>query len=323
MSRLTGRGGALRTNTAILLTGVLLSVTFAAGYAGNVAASVDDEGDRAQLEITGGSGTGFSGSCAVGEGEPEEISGQVPATFTYDLEGKPLNCEISSEGDVRVELTVGENVNSVQRFSGGTLNLTYHSGSISSVISSSGSTTQVSSSSSQVVSSSTGTTAQDSSDVTSESRDVSGFDEVELIGIGNLSIQQTGSESLTVEAEEDVLPEIRTEVADNRLIIGPEPGTTLNTTGPINYTLTVKDLNALKLSGAGSIDAQDISTDNLAVTMRGGSRDGGWRGREPGCPYLRCWQLSGKGSGEQRGEGQHCGSRVGHRKRERRAKCGS
>ena len=259
----------MRTNTAILLTGALLSVAFAAGYAGNVAASQDGEGEQAQLEITGDSGTEFSGSCAVGEGETEEISGQVPATFTYDLEGKPLNCEINSEGDVQVEFTVGENVQSVQQFSGGTLNLTYNNGGISSVISSSGSTTQVSSSSSQVVSSSTGTTAQDSGDVTSESRDVSGFDEVELVGIGNLSIQQTGSESLTVEAEEDVLPEIRTEVVDGRLIIGPEPGTTLNTTGPINYTLTVEDLNALNLSGAGSIDAQDISTDNLAVTISG------------------------------------------------------
>jgi hypothetical protein len=260
----------MRTNTAILLTGVLLSVAFAAGCAGKVAASQDGEGDQATLEITGDSGTGFSGSCAVGEGEPEEISGEVPASFTYDLRGKPLDCEISSDGSVQVELTVGGNVNSVQQFSGGTLNLTYDNGSISSSISSSsGSTTQASSSSSQVVSSSTGTTAQGSGDVTSESRDVSGFDEVEMIGSGNLSIQQTGSESLTVEAEEDVLPKIRTEVVGNRLIIGPEPGATLNTTGPINYTLTVDDLNALKLAGAGSIDAQDISTDNLAVTISG------------------------------------------------------
>jgi len=252
-----------------LLTGVLLSVAFAASCAGNVGASQEGDGDQAQLDITGDSGTEFSGSCAVGEGEPEEISGQVPATFTYDLGGEPLDCEISSGGNVRVELTVGGNVRSVQQFSGGTLNLTYDNGSISSSTSSSGSSTQVTSSSSQVVSSSTGTSTRDSGDVTSESRDVSGFDEVEMIGTGNLSIQQTGSESLTVEAEEDVLPKIRTEVVDGRLILGPEPGTTLNTTGPINYTLTVENLNALNLSGTGNIDAQDISTDNLAVTITG------------------------------------------------------
>ncbi|CAA9424760.1 MAG: hypothetical protein AVDCRST_MAG37-180 [uncultured Rubrobacteraceae bacterium] len=259
----------MRTNTALLLTGVLLSFAFAAGYAGNVAAGVYGEGDQAQLEVTGTSGTEFSGSCTVGEGEPEEINGQVPATFTYDLEGKPLNCEVSSAGDVQVELTVGENVHSVQRFSGGTLNLTYDNGSISSVTSSSGSTTQVSSSSSEVVSSSTGATAQGSSDVTSESRDVSGFDEVELQGIGNLSIQQADSESLTVEAEEGVLPKIRTEVVDNRLILGPDPNTSIQTTQQINYTLTVKDLNALKVSGSGDIEAEGISTDKLTVAISG------------------------------------------------------
>ena len=107
------------------------------------------------------------------------------------------------------------------------------------------------------------------SNVTSESRDVSGFNEVELNGVGNLSIQQTGSESLTVEAEEDVLPKLRTEVENNRLIIGPKPNTIIHTTEPINYKLTVKDLNALEVSGSGNVDAESISTDKLAVTVNG------------------------------------------------------
>jgi hypothetical protein len=58
-------------------------------------------------------------------------------------------------------------------------------------------------------------------------------------GVGNLSIQQTGSESLTVEADEDVLPKVKTEVESNRLILGPKPNTTIHTTAPISYKLTV------------------------------------------------------------------------------------
>ncbi len=85
---------------------------------------------------------------------------------------------------------------------------------------------------------------------------MSGFDEVELRGVGNLSIQQTGRESLTVEAEEDVLPKIGTEVANNRLIIGPEPRTDIRTTEPLNYKLTVNGLRALTLSGSGDIEAE-------------------------------------------------------------------
>jgi hypothetical protein len=53
------------------------------------------------------------------------------------------------------------------------------------------------------------------------------------------------------------------------LIIGPEPNTSIQTTQPINYKLTVKDLKALKVSGSGNVNAEDISTDELAVILSG------------------------------------------------------
>ncbi len=256
----------MKNNNVIVLGFILLSVLLAAGCTGNAEAGGDSGTDQANLEIKGSPETEFSGSCTVGDGEPEEISGQVPQSLTYDLNGKPLKCEIASEGETEVTLTSG-NTRSVQRVSGGTLNLTYNNGSISS-------STSSSSTSSQVTSSSGGTegtsgTTNVSGNVTSETRDVSGFDEVELRGIGNLSIRQTGSESLSVEAEEDVLPKIRTEVVNNRLIIGPEPNTSIQTTEPINYELTVKDFHALEASGSGGINAQGIDTDKLRISISG------------------------------------------------------
>jgi hypothetical protein len=267
-------------NVATLLALALVAFA-AAGCAGDEQANEDntegqattdgpdsekDLGRSATLELQGEPGTEFQGSCAVGDDEPEEISGQLPESFTYNLEGRRLDCEIISASDVRVDLTVGKNVRSVQQISGGTLNLTYERGSISSnVSSSSGSSGQDSSSSTQEPS---GTT-NEPGNVTSESRDVSGFNEVELKGIGNLSIEQTGSESLIVEAEEEVLPKIRTEVDNNRLIIGPKLNTSLSTTEPINYKLTVKDLNTLKVSGSADVDAEGIDTDELAVGISG------------------------------------------------------
>ncbi len=154
----------MRTDRAILLGMVLLSVAFVSGCMGNAEARGDrgDSGeDQALLELKGDSGTEFSGYCVVGDGEAEEISGQVPQSFTYELDGKTLECEITSEGNIEVNLTAG-NTRSVQRISGGTLNLTYENGSISSsVSSSSGSSGQVSSSSSQVTSSSVGNSAEE------------------------------------------------------------------------------------------------------------------------------------------------------------------
>ncbi len=241
----------MRNNSAIMLGMVVFPVLLAAGCTGNAEAGAGSGKDQTKLEIKGSPGTEFSGSCTVGDREPEEIGGQVPQSFTYTLSGKPLKCEIASEGDTEVTLTHGNN-RSVQRISGGTLNLTYDNGSISSSTSSSSTSSQVTSSGRTE---GTSGTTDGSGNVTSEPRDVKGFDEVELEGIGNLSIRQTGSESLTVEAEEDVLPKIRTEVVNNRLIIGPESNTSIRTTEPINYVLTVKDLHALKLSGSGDVEA--------------------------------------------------------------------
>ena len=264
----------MRTNIAMLLSRVLLSVAFATGCTGNVGASGDNEEDQAQLKITGSSGAKFSGSCTVGDAGSEQIGGQVPQSFIYNLRGQPLDCKISPDGEVHVELTVGENARSVQRISGGTLKLTYENGSISSVVSSStGWSGQGSSASSQVISSAgeidekPSDTTSEPSNVTSESREVSGFGEVELQGVGNLSIEQADNESLTIEAQTDILPKIKTDVEYNRLIIGSN--TSIHTTEPINYKLTVKDLSALEVSGAGDVDAKSISTDKLAIDISG------------------------------------------------------
>ena len=268
----------MRTKNVATLLVLVLVTLIAAGCTGNEQANKtntedydtnagsNDEKDRGQeatLELQGEPGTGFSGSCTVGDEEPEEISGQVPESFTYELGGEPLECEISPEGSTQVHLTVG-NVRSVERISGGTLKLTYKNGSVSSVASSS-----TDSSRQESLSSSQGDTLRETNNVMSEARDVSGFNEVELKGVGNLSLEQTGSESLTVEAEEDVLPKIRTEVENKRLIISPERNTSINTTKPINYKLTVKDLNTLEVSGSGNVEAKDINTDELAVTIGG------------------------------------------------------
>ena len=177
----------MRTSLTALLAGVLISLVFAVGCAGgNEQASEEttedqtteqttqqaakeatkertkarkDSGkarsEQAVLEMEGSEGTEFSGSCTVGD-EEMEISGQVPDSFTYDLDGNRLDCEIrkeSADGDLKVTFTSG-NAKSTQQISGGTLNLTYENGRLSSFSSSSGSSGNSASSSQQVVSSS-------------------------------------------------------------------------------------------------------------------------------------------------------------------------
>src|SRR5918998_1436697 len=60
--------------------------------------------------------------------------------------------------------------------------------------------------------------------VRSEARPVGAFDEVELAGVGTLTITQGPQESLTIEAEDNLLPQIRGEVRGRRLVLGPDGG---------------------------------------------------------------------------------------------------
>lgn len=105
---------------------------------------------EATLEMRGEEGTEFTGSCAVGD-ETSALDGQAPQSFVYELDGERLDCEINTSGNLEVDFTVGENTRSVQQISGGTLNLTYENGLISSSSTSSGSAVSSSQSSSSSI----------------------------------------------------------------------------------------------------------------------------------------------------------------------------
>jgi hypothetical protein len=98
---------------------------------------------KVTLKIEGSPATEFSGMCIVG-GKEEKLSGRVPKRFTiYELDGKPLECEISKQsansGEMKVEFSVGDDTNSVQQTSiqGGSLTLRYDGHGSTTLVSSS------------------------------------------------------------------------------------------------------------------------------------------------------------------------------------------
>jgi hypothetical protein len=111
-----------------------------------------------------------------------------------------------------------------------------------------------------------------------ESREASNFDRVFLRDYGELVITQGEQESLTIEAHPDILPKIKTEVREGKLIIKisgswlDKLGDALSTglTGRrIKYNLTVKTLTRLEIAGAVSIKASNLETDRLALKLSG------------------------------------------------------
>jgi hypothetical protein len=104
----------------------------------------------------------------------------------------------------------------------------------------------------------------------SESRPVSGFTEVVLSTVGTLTIEQTGSESLTIEGDDNIVPLITTVVQNSRLESRHDPGTQSFTTNkPLAYHLTVKDLTALTVSGSGSVSSPALHSSRLTLDDSG------------------------------------------------------
>jgi hypothetical protein len=62
-----------------------------------------------------------------------------------------------------------------------------------------------------------------------ESRQVSGFDSVLLSGAGELILDQTGVESLTITAEDNIIGELTSDVVGGQLILGTRPGVSIST----------------------------------------------------------------------------------------------
>jgi hypothetical protein len=118
-------------------------------------------GREVTLSIDGDPGTEFSGTCSVGD-EENELSGQVPESFGYDLEGQQLECEIRQEGagSLKILLTgPGDRIEQQINNPGGIISLAYSENGVSSSTSSSGSSSSVN----QVVSNSSGGSSSSSS----------------------------------------------------------------------------------------------------------------------------------------------------------------
>jgi hypothetical protein len=105
--------------------------------------------------------------------------------------------------------------------------------------------------------------------VVSEQRNVSGFSEVVLKGSGNLSIEENGTESLTIEADDNLLPYLTSEVSGNRLTLGTKDNTNVAPSKEVTYKLTVKDLNNIELAGSGNINGRNLKSNRLKATIAG------------------------------------------------------
>jgi hypothetical protein len=108
--------------------------------------------------------------------------------------------------------------------------------------------------------------------VVTEERTVADFDRVSLTGAGDVIITQGETEALTVETDDNLLPYIQTRVKHGTLTLGftaAARNKNVRPTQGIIFHLSVKDLTALQLFGAGNIRAASLEADRLELHLSG------------------------------------------------------
>jgi len=102
-----------------------------------------------------------------------------------------------------------------------------------------------------------------------EQREVAGFDRVTINGPAELFIEQAGEESLSVEAEDNLLGLLISQVSDGRLALGVGPNTGITATRPIIFRLKVRSLRQLEASGTGRVSAVRLDAPELRIETSG------------------------------------------------------
>ena len=116
-------------------------------------------------------------------------------------------------------------------------------------------------------------TIKGNGEVKKETREVSSFTSLASQGSMNVQISYGNSNSITVEADENLLPYIETKVEDGQLMTRPKKNVNLKSKSKMNVYVSMTKINSLKLSGSGNINGDgafmnDSKTD-MAVSGSG------------------------------------------------------
>lgn len=108
--------------------------------------------------------------------------------------------------------------------------------------------------------------------MTVEVRDVRRFDQVRFMGPGILKISQRDHESLTVHAPSYVMKDIVSEVRGGELLVGyksPKIVFLRVHREVISYSLGVRDLRRLRVTGFGRVQIPDLDNDHVRLEVTG------------------------------------------------------
>ena len=108
-----------------------------------------------------------------------------------------------------------------------------------------------------------------SGDLVTETRQVKNFDRIDLSGSGEVVVTQGGSESLSIETDDNVMKYVKAEVEGGTLKLGFKNGVNFISPTRLVFTVSVDDLTGLAISGSGDVEANRLETDRLEADVSG------------------------------------------------------
>jgi hypothetical protein len=103
-----------------------------------------------------------------------------------------------------------------------------------------------------------------------EEREVGDFDSIEVNGAYKLEVTNGKGGALEIEADDNLLPLVKTEVSGRRLRISNDRG--FNTQELPRVRLSVPDLKEVALSGASDFSLSGLANDRLKINTDGASK---------------------------------------------------
>lgn len=106
--------------------------------------------------------------------------------------------------------------------------------------------------------------------VVTQERPVGSFTKLDLAAIGEMDIEQGDTPKLIVEADDNVIDKIKTDVEGDTLVIHMEGQIKVLPVSTIRYHLTVPSLELIRVSGLGVINAPAMNETNFEADVSGG-----------------------------------------------------
>jgi hypothetical protein len=108
--------------------------------------------------------------------------------------------------------------------------------------------------------------------IKSQARAIKDFSRVDCSGTFHIFITQGNNTSVKVEADQNLLSYIITEVSGDKLTIKTKKNVNINPSRPVNVYLSTKQIKALNLSGVCKVQTQNtLQADHLKVGISGSS----------------------------------------------------